>query len=182
MIRSQSLVGGVVIVLVLFGLPNRIRILIGSSADAMWTMPIVAGLLLLLATPAPADMTPTPPPSGIPTEPEQQYIQGVTATRAKEWSVAAAAFGKAVELKPAYAEAWNGLGYALRNQGKYAESLKAYGEALRLRPNYPEALEYLGEAYVKMGRLDDARRVLDQLKPLDAGRAEELAEAIAKSR
>jgi tetratricopeptide (TPR) repeat protein len=93
--------------------------------------------------------------------------------------VAAAAFGKAVEMKPGYAEAWNGLGYALRSQGKYPESLRAYDEALRLRPDYPEALEYLGEAYVKMGRLDDARRVLERLKPLDAGMARELAEAIA---
>jgi tetratricopeptide (TPR) repeat protein len=139
---------------------------------------LLAGLLLLMAAPARADMTPTPPPSGIPTGSEQQYIRGVTATRAKEWSVAAAAFAKAVEIQPTYAEAWNGLGYALRNQGKYAESLKAYNEALRLRPDYSEALEYLGEAYVKMGRLDDARRVLDRLKPLDAGRAAELADAL----
>jgi Flp pilus assembly protein TadD len=139
---------------------------------------LLAGLLLLMGAPARADMTPTPPPSGIPTGSEQHYIQGVTATRAKEWSVAAAAFAKAVEIKPTYAEAWNGLGYALRNQGKYAESLKAYNEALRLRPDYSEALEYLGEAYVKMGRLDDARRVLDRLKPLDAGRAAELGDAL----
>jgi tetratricopeptide (TPR) repeat protein len=139
---------------------------------------LLAGLLLLMAAPARADMTPAPPPSGIPTRSEQQYIQGVTATRAKEWSVAAAAFAKAVEIKPTYAEAWNGLGYALRHQGKYAESLKAYNEALRLRPDYSEALEYLGEAYVKMGRLDDARRVLDRLKPLDAGRAAELGDAL----
>jgi tetratricopeptide (TPR) repeat protein len=139
---------------------------------------LLAGLLLLVAAPARAEMTPTPPPSGIPTLPERQYILGVTATRAKQWSVAAAAFAKAVELAPSYAEAWNGLGYALRNQGKYAESLKAYHEALRLRPDYPEALEYLGEAYVKMGRLDDARRVLDRLEPLDAGRAGELADAL----
>lgn len=147
----------------------------------MLTVRILAGLLVLMAAPARADMTPTPPPSGIPTEPEQRYVQGVTATRAGEWSVAAAAFAKAVELQPTYAEAWNGLGYALRHQGKYAESLKAYDAALRLRPDYPEALEYLGEAYVEMGRLDDARRVLDRLKPLDASRAGELAEAIAKA-
>jgi len=145
----------------------------------MRTMPILVGLLLLMAAPARGDMTPTPPPSGIPTGPERQYVQGVTATRAKEWSVAAAAFAKAVELKPTYAEAWNGLGYALRNQGKYAESLKAYDEALRLRPNYPEALEYLGEAYVKLGRVDDAQKVLERLKPLDAARAAELSEAIS---
>ena len=35
-----------------------------------------------------------------------------------------------------------------------------------------------GEAYVKMGRLDDGRRVLDRLEPLDAGRAAELGDAL----
>ena len=136
--------------------------------------------LLLAATPVAADMTPAPPRSKMPPAPsaEQEYSRGVAATRAKEWSVAAAAFAKAVEMKPGYAEAWNGLGYALRNQGKYPESIKAYDEALRLRPDYPEALEYLGEAYVKMGRLDDARRVLERLKPLDAGMARELSEVL----
>ena len=144
----------------------------------MRALPSLTATVLLIAAPAAADMTPTPRPSGLPSAAEQQYVQGVTATRAKEWSVAVAAFSKAVELKRDYAEAWNGLGYALRNQGKYPESLKAYDEALRLRPDYPEALEYLGEAYVKLGRLDDARRVLDRLKPLDGARARELADVL----
>ena len=144
----------------------------------------LAGWLLLAAAPAAADMTPTPPPSQLPPAPsaEGEYARGVAATRAKEWSVAAAAFERALEMKPAYPEAWNGLGHALRNQGKYPEALRAYDEALRLRPDYPDALEYLGEAYVKLGRLDDARRVLDRLKPLDAGRARELSEAIARGK
>jgi tetratricopeptide (TPR) repeat protein len=146
-------------------------------------LPLLLGLLLA-AAPAAAEMTPAPPKSRMPPAPsaEQEYSRGLAATRAKEWSVAAAAFNKAIEMKPAYAEAWNGLGYALRNQGKYPESLKAYDEALRLRPDYPEALEYLGEAYVKMGRLDDARRVLDRLRPLDAERARELSEVIARGK
>ena len=144
----------------------------------------LAGLLLLAVAPAVADMTPAPPRNRMPPAPsaEQEYARGVAATRAKEWSVAAAAFGRAVEMKPAYPEAWNGLGHALRNQGKYPESLKAYDEALRLRPDYPDALEYLGEAYVKLGRLDDARRVLERLKPLDGERARELSEAIARGK
>jgi tetratricopeptide (TPR) repeat protein len=96
--------------------------------------------------------------------------------------VAEAAFGRAVQMKADYAEAWNGLGYALRNQGKYPASLKAYDEALRLKPDYPDALEYLGEAYVNLGRLDDARRVLERLRPLDGERARELSEAIAKGK
>lgn len=141
-------------------------------------------LLLLAAAPAVADMTPAPPRSQTPPAPSagQEYARGVAATRAKEWSVAAAAFGRAVEMKPAYPEAWNGLGFALRSQGRYAESLRAYDEALRLRPDYPDALEYLGEAYVKLGRLDDARRVLERLKTLDGERARDLSEAIARGK
>jgi len=120
-------------------------------------------------------------PAAVPS-PEQEYNRGLSAKAAKNWSAAVASFQKAVSMKPAYPEAWNELGYALRNQGRYPESLQAYDEALRLRPNFPEALEYLGEAYVKLGRVDDARKVLERLKPLDAARATELSEAIEKGR
>ena len=133
--------------------------------------------------PAMADSTgPVPAPSQPATAPsaEQEYNRGLRARAAKDWTAAVAAFRKAVELRPAFPEAWNELGYAHKNQRRYDESVRAYDEALRLRPRFPEALEYLGEAYVEMGRIDDARRVLDRLKPLDAGRARELAEVIAK--
>ncbi len=139
----------------------------------------------LVAGPAAADSTDRePPPARRAAAPsaEQEYGRGIAARNAKDWLSAAGAFRKAVDLRPAYPEAWNELGYALRNQGRYADSLKAYDEALRLRPNFPEALEYLGEAYVKLGRADDARKLLERLKPLDAARAGELAEAISKGR
>ena len=92
------------------------------------------------------------------------------------------ASSKAIALRATFPEAWNELGYALRNRGRYPDSLAAYEEALRLRPDFPEALEYLGEAYVKMGRLADAARVLDRLRPLDPQRAEELAVVIKKGK
>ena len=113
---------------------------------------------------------------------ESEYNRGVRARVAKDWPAAVDAFRRAVGHRADFADAWNELGYALRNQARYPESLDAYHEALRLRPAFPEALEYLGEAYVKMGRLDDARRVLDRLRPLDASRARELAEEIAKGK
>ena len=37
-------------------------------------------------------------------------------------------------------------------------------------------------ASVKLGRVDDARKALERLKPLDAARAGELAEAISKGK
>jgi len=146
---------------------------------------LVLAACALAAGPAGADTTDRDVPRGRPVatpSAEQEYGRGIAARNAKDWPAAAGAFRKTVDLRPAYPEAWNELGYALRNQGKYADSLKAYDEALRLRPNFPEALEYLGEAYVKLGRVDDARKILDRLKPLDAARAGELAEAIAKGK
>ena len=148
---------------------------------------LAAVLALALAAALPgaarADSSgPVPAAPGPPASPEQEYNRGLRARAAKDWTSAVGAFRKAVELRPGFAEAWNELGYAHRNQGRYEESIRAYDEALRLRPRYPEALEYLGEAYVKMGRPDDARRVLERLRPLDAGRARELAEVIDKGR
>jgi tetratricopeptide (TPR) repeat protein len=116
---------------------------------------------------------------GVPvSDADSEYDRGVRARIAKDWVAAADAFNQAVGLRPEFADAWNELGFALRNQGRYPEALDAYGEALRLRPDFPEALEYLGEAYVKLKRLDDARRVLERLRVLDAGRAAELSEEI----
>jgi tetratricopeptide (TPR) repeat protein len=147
---------------------------------------VVVGAILALA-PARAAADPSSPAveerrqSPAETTADTEYNRGVRARVVKDWVGAEAAFRQAIVQRPDFADAWNELGYALRNQGRYGESVDAYGEALRLRPDFPEALEYLGEAYVKMGRVEDARRVLQRLRALDAGRAQELAEEIARS-
>ncbi len=151
---------------------------------------VILGLTMaatLLPSPVFADPSNNPAagqvrqPTASPTA-ESEYDRGVRARLSKDWNAAVEAQRSAVALRPAFPEAWNELGFALRNQGRYPESLHAYDEALRLRPNFPEALEYLGEAYVKLGRLADARRVLDRLRPLDVARANELAEVIQKAK
>lgn len=146
---------------------------------------LALALALMVAAPAAAlaESAPTPSSRGpVQTPAEEEYGKGVRAKRAKEWSVAVASFKKATELKPDFPEAWNELGYALRHVGNYPDSVKAYDEALRLKPRFPEALEYLGEAYVKMGQVEEARKVLERLKPLDRKRAQELADEIAKAK
>jgi Flp pilus assembly protein TadD len=138
---------------------------------------VVVTLALGVPSPASADAS---PPSRAPAAtapvvtPERLYNEGLRLGQAKDYQGAAKAFEEAVKLRDAFPEAWNGLGFALRNQGKYPEAVKAYDRALALRPNYAEALEYLGEAYVKMNRLDDARRVLGRLEPLDKEEAGKL--------
>jgi tetratricopeptide (TPR) repeat protein len=126
--------------------------------------------------------TPAAPPPGVPTSAERHFQEGLDAQKKKDWRRAAQAYEAAVKQREAFPEAWNGLGYSLRQQGKYADAIKAYDRALKLRPDYTEALEYLGEAYVKMGKLDDARAVLGRLEPLDPKEAAELRAAIDKAK
>ena len=127
---------------------------------------------------APFAVPAAPPPAPPAVSPERRFNEGLALARRRDWRAAEAAYRDALRARPTLAEAWNGLGYALRNQGKYEDSVRAYHEALRLRPAYPEALEYLGEAYVQMGRLEEARRLLDRLRELNAPEAD-LARAIA---
>ena len=137
-------------------------------------------LLLAMGTPQAimaAGGGPAPAPVA-PRSAEAEYNKGLQAKAAKRYSDAIGSFQKAVDIKANYPEAWNELGFALRQTGKYAEAIKAYDEALRLRPNFPDALEYLGEAFVKMGKLDDAKAILARLNPVDAARAKELDQAI----
>ena len=113
---------------------------------------------------------------------DSEYDRGVRARLVTDWGAAVEAFRGAIKMRPDFPDAWNELGFALRNQGRYGEALAAYREALRLRPDFPEALEYMGEAYVKMGALEEARQVLDRLRRLDTARAQDLATEIANAR
>jgi len=143
---------------------------------------IAAGLLLIAGTTWADGPTPsTAPPPGPPSA-ERHFQEGLDAQKKKDWRRASQAYEAAVKQRDAFPEAWNGLGYTLRQQGKYPEAIKAYERALQLRPDYAEALEYLGEAYVKMGKLDDARAVLTRLEPLDKKEAAELRAAIDKAK
>jgi Flp pilus assembly protein TadD len=149
------------------------------AAPAVWLLfALGVGLPWSVSEVASAPMlAPTPD-----TVADAHYTAGLEAKAAKRFAAAVASFRRAVETRPDFPEAWNELGFALRQTGKYDDALRAYDQALKLRPNFPEALEYLGEAYAKLGRLGDARAVLERLKPLDAARAQELDEAIRTAR
>jgi tetratricopeptide (TPR) repeat protein len=143
---------------------------------------IGAGLLVLAVTAAADGPSPTAPPPGVPSSAERHFQEALDAQKKKDWRRAAQAYEAAIQQREAFPEAWNGLGYSLRQQGKYPEAVKAYDRALALRPDYAEALEYLGEAYVKMGKLDDARAVLRRLEPIDKKEAAELRATIEKAK
>jgi Flp pilus assembly protein TadD len=79
---------------------------------------VLLGLALVLAaalaSPA-VEQRRQPLPS---TDAGREYDRGTRARVAQDWKAATDAFRRAVALRPAFPEAWNELGFALRNQGR----------------------------------------------------------------
>src|SRR5206468_12704505 len=57
------------------------------------------------------------------------YNIGYSHMQKKDWAAAEAAFKKAVELKPDYVDAWNGLANVYNSQQKTDLALEASGKA-----------------------------------------------------
>ena len=52
---------------------------------------------------------------------DSEYNRGVRARVARDWPAAVSAFRQALDFRRDFPDAWNELGYALRNQARYAE-------------------------------------------------------------
>lgn len=76
----------------------------------------------------------------------------------KAFSHAIAAYGQAIRLRPAYAEAYNnrGLAYALSSKREMANAIADYSQAIKLRPTYAYAYNNRGVAYMASGHPDEA--------------------------
>lgn len=95
---------------------------------------------------------------------------------AQRWEVARRVLAAHVRDEPGDADAFNLLGYSLRQLRRLPEALKAYEQALRLDPAHRGAHEYIGEAYVLLGDLERARLHLGALERLCPQGCEELDE------
>ena len=70
---------------------------------------------------------------------------------------------RAVKAAPRDAKLWFLLGYTSRLAGRFAQSLEAYDEGLRLHPGELDGLSGKAQTYARMGRIDDAKKLLLQV-------------------
>ncbi len=84
------------------------------------------------------------------------YSLGTLYTRGGQSAKAQAAFARALEVKPDFSEASNGLGALLAQGGNLPAAVARFKIALETTPDYPDALNNLGYALLQMGRNREA--------------------------
>jgi tetratricopeptide (TPR) repeat protein len=70
---------------------------------------------------------------------------------------------RAVKAAPQNPKLWFLLGYTSRLAGRFQNSLNAYQRGLKAEPGNSEGLSGMAQTYAKMGRVNDAKRILLQL-------------------
>ena len=83
-------------------------------------------------------------------------LMGASAAQIGQLDDAILAFQKALSIKPDYAEAYNNIGNALKDQDKIKEAIDAYTKALSIKPDYAEAYNNMGIALTEQRRLEEA--------------------------
>lgn len=78
-------------------------------------------------------------------------------------AAAAAAAERAANAAPQNAKLWFLLGYASRLAGQYARSEEAYQRGLKIERNNLDGLSGLAQTYQRMGRIEEAKRLLMQV-------------------
>jgi tetratricopeptide (TPR) repeat protein len=74
----------------------------------------------------------------------------------QDFAGAAAEFKAATEMSPAYAPAYNSLGYADRSLGKYADAEQAFKKYIELVPGDPNPYDSYAELLLKEGKFDQS--------------------------
>jgi tetratricopeptide (TPR) repeat protein len=95
-------------------------------------------------------------------------IWGAALRGLNKFHEAVSAFGKAIQLKPDYTEAYNNRGITFKDLGRHQEALNDFEMAIQLKPDYAEAYNNMGNALMDLGRhqeaLDDHEKAI-HLKP-----------------
>ena len=81
--------------------------------------------------------------------------------------LALAAFHKALQLQPDYADAYFKLGRMNAGNNNLPEAIHAYRQALIVKPDEPAYLDALGMALVDSGNFEEGAKILDRVLALD---------------
>jgi tetratricopeptide (TPR) repeat protein len=92
----------------------------------------------------------------------------------REFSLAADAYKKALELDPSRAELKQELAQDQALAGRYDDALKTYAEMAEANPQDPQPYLRSSQIYHEQKKLDDARRMIDKAKSLDPDNPEVL--------
>lgn len=84
------------------------------------------------------------------------YNLGTLYMKAAQPAKARVAFGRALDLKPEYAEANNSLGALLAQGGEVPAAIDRFRAALKVRPDYADALNNLGYALFQTDHPEEA--------------------------
>jgi tetratricopeptide (TPR) repeat protein len=93
----------------------------------------------------------------------QQARAAQSALAAGDYAGAASHAERAAKAAPQNADLWFLFGYASRLAGHYQTSADAFQHGLSVRPGSTQGMAGLAQTYAKMGRNEDARRLLSQV-------------------
>jgi protein O-GlcNAc transferase len=89
-------------------------------------------------------------------QPVALHFLGIIAYQLNKNDIAIDLIGKALAIKPDYADAHNNLGNTLKEQGKLDDAVASYLKAINIKPDNAEAHNNLGNTLKEQGKLDDA--------------------------
>ena len=98
-----------------------------------------------------------------PLSPIVNAVAGIACYWAREFEASLDACSRAVEIDPQFFAGLYGLGRAYEGLGRHDEAVRAHERAAAIL-RCPLVIMFLGGAYADAGRVDDARRVLEELK------------------
>ncbi len=131
----------------IFSGDSGFAILLAPFGMALFAVPaVIVFAISLVFAHRHSKRTPSQPSESIFGRSQAHYDLGVSLASRNEVTAALYQFGKALEIKPDYAEAHCQVGLLLAKQGKLAEAIKSYRKALEIKPNFAEARQHLDAA------------------------------------
>ena len=85
-------------------------------------------------------------------ETEINFQEGIACLQSGQYDKATESFRKAIETKPAYAEAHNNLGVVYHKLKLYDNAMDSYKEAIKIKPDFADAHLNMGLACGMQGQ------------------------------